>query len=350
MRRRREFRSRLWSLCFENLEDRRVMAGEFTDLGNLGITNSLRSSASWGDFDNDGDLDVLVTGFAANDDFARVFRNNNGTFVDHQANLFKTGNGAAAWGDYDKDGDLDIVLTGRDRSTGNSISKIYRNDNGSFIDIAAPLVGVRYSSVDWGDYDNDGDLDILIAGRISGGINATRLYRNDGNNSFTNIPTSLPDVSFGTVDWGDYDADGDLDILLSGTSASGRQTNIFRNDAGSFTNISAGLTQLNNSSADWGDYDNDGDLDFIISGQQDRDNQSASSIETTVLPGFQTSGPDYRVCSIAHLRGGTLTTTATSISCSPVGPAFQQHRSPVSIATTVAPVSLTLTPASQVSI
>ncbi len=71
MRRRREFRSRLWSLCFENLEDRRVMAGEFTDLGNLGITNSLRSSASWGDFDNDGDLDVLVTGFAANDDFAR---------------------------------------------------------------------------------------------------------------------------------------------------------------------------------------------------------------------------------------------------------------------------------------
>ncbi len=89
MRRRREFRSRLWSLCFENLEDRRVMAGEFTDLGNLGITNSLRSSASWGDFDNDGDLDVLVTGFAANDDFARVFRNNNGTFVDHQANLFK---------------------------------------------------------------------------------------------------------------------------------------------------------------------------------------------------------------------------------------------------------------------
>ncbi len=319
MRRRREFRSRLWSLCFENLEDRRVMAGEFTDLGNLGITNSLRSSASWGDFDNDGDLDVLVTGFAANDDFARVFRNNNGTFVDHQANLFKTGNGAAAWGDYDKDGDLDIVLTGRDRSTGNSISKIYRNDNGSFIDIAAPLVGVRYSSVDWGDYDNDGDLDILIAGRISGGINATRLYRNDGNNSFTNIPTSLPDVSFGTVDWGDYDADGDLDILLSGTSASGRQTNIFRNDAGSFTNISAGLTQLNNSSADWGDYDNDGDLDFIISGQQGSGQPISFIYRNNGAAGFSDIGAGLPSLFYSASSWGTLTTTATSISCSPVG-------------------------------
>ncbi len=290
MRRRREFRSRLWSLCFENLEDRRVMAGEFTDLGNLGITNSLRSSASWGDFDNDGDLDVLVTGFAANDDFARVFRNNNGTFVDHQANLFKAGNGAAAWGDYDKDGDLDIVLTGRDRSTGNSISKIYRNDNGSFIDIAAPLVGVRYSSVDWGDYDNDGDLDLLIAGRISGSTNATRLYRNDGNNSFTNIPTSLL---------------MSVSVRLTGVTTTTMVTSIFffqgpalvadrriffammqealpispQDLPSSITRRRTGvITTMTGISISL----------FLVS--RDRDNQSASSIETTVLRVFRHRG------------------------------------------------------------
>ncbi len=83
-----------------------------------------------------------------------------------------------AWGDYDNDGDLDILLAG---STGSdsAISRIYRNDGGTFTDIEAGLPGVFSGSVAWGDYDNDGDLDLLLT--TSGiGIGTSGLYRNDG--------------------------------------------------------------------------------------------------------------------------------------------------------------------------
>ncbi len=67
-----------------------------------------------------------------------------------------------AWGDYDNDGDLDILLTG---DTGTEIiSRVYRNDGETFADISAPLPGVKLGSVAWGDYDNDGDLDVLLSG------------------------------------------------------------------------------------------------------------------------------------------------------------------------------------------
>ena len=63
-----------------------------------------------------------------------------------------------AWGDYDNDGDLDILLTGTER-TGN-VSKIYRNNgNNTFVEqTGISLTGVYNGSVDWGDYDNDDDL------------------------------------------------------------------------------------------------------------------------------------------------------------------------------------------------
>jgi len=121
---------------------------------------------------------------------------------------------SVAWGDYDNDGDLDILLTGA--TTGGYVSKLYRNDGGgTFTDIAVGWPGVAGSSVAWGDYDNDGDLDILLAGASETG-HVSKIYRNDGNNTFTDIGAGLTGVSYPSVAWGDYDNDGDLDILLTG--------------------------------------------------------------------------------------------------------------------------------------
>lgn len=233
-------------------------------------------STAWGDYDNDGDLDILLTGSTTEDTISsitKLYRNDgNNSFIDVNADLIGVDCSAVAWGDYDNDGYLDIILTG---FTGNAfVSKIYHNNgSGSFTDINAGLTGIANSSVDWGDYDNDGDLDILMAGSDSdvGSYHSiSKIYRNDGNNTFTDITANLPGVMWSSVSWGDYDNDSDLDVLLSGCyDDTSRQyiSRVYRNDGnGIFTDINAGLTGVFFGSTAWGDYDNDGDLDILLSG------------------------------------------------------------------------------------
>ncbi|MFH0879401.1 MAG: LamG-like jellyroll fold domain-containing protein, partial [Lentisphaerota bacterium] len=185
--------------------------------------------------------------------------NNAGSFTNANAGLPGAGFGSAVWGDYDNDGDLDILLAGSSTTEGR-ISRIYRNDDGAFMDIDAGLIGVSYCRAAWGDYDNDGDLDILLAGDSAMG-RISRIYRND-DGVFTDIDAGLQGISSGGAAWGDYDNDGDLDVLLSGNY----KTYLYRNDAGVFTDVGGGLTGGSSCSVAWGDYDNDGDLDYLLAG------------------------------------------------------------------------------------
>jgi len=82
------------------------------------------------------------------------------------ANLYQAGNSFSAWGDFDQDGDLDLALTGDNGGTPMTI--LYRNDSGTFVDVNANLPGVNFSSCEWGDFEPDGDLDLLITGYNSG--------------------------------------------------------------------------------------------------------------------------------------------------------------------------------------
>lgn len=251
------------------LEARVLLAGGFTDQGALGLTGAISGGAEWGDFDNDGDLDAVITGLNGSS-VSAIYRNDSGSFTDIGAGLTPLSAGTARWGDYDQDGDLDLFMAGRDGSNV-AQSKLYRNDSGSFTEVATGIAGARYSSAAWGDFDNDGDLDLLLLGRNGTGnaSSFTRIYRNDGNDSFSDLSAGLPGLNFGSVSTGDYDNDGDLDFVLSGTTTSGsRFTGIFQNNGDdTFTDISAGLPQWNNSSIAWGDYDNDGDLDLLFAGQ-----------------------------------------------------------------------------------
>jgi PKD repeat protein len=238
--------------------------GTFTDIG-AGLPDNVGSLA-WGDYDNDGDLDVLMASNTGASYITEIYRNDDGdTFTDIDAGLIGVRGGSVAWGDYDNDGDLDILLTGWTGSS--TTARVYRNDGeGTFVDINAGLTGAYMSDAVWGDYDNDGDLDILRTGS-TGSSTQTRLYRNNGDGTFTDISTSLTAVEYSDVAWGDYDNDGDLDVLLSGWSYSGLKTEIHRNDGGgTFTHINAGLTGIREGSVAWGDYDNDGDLDILLTG------------------------------------------------------------------------------------
>jgi T5SS/PEP-CTERM-associated repeat protein len=237
---------------------------QFTDSGStIPAATSAWHGAVWGDYNNDGYLDFVLNGL--------LYRNNgNNTFTDMSASagltLITNGTGAAAWGDFDGDGYLDLALSG---NTGSGyITKIYRNNgNGTFTDINAGLPGLYYSSVAWGDYDNDGRPDLLLAGAGSGG-NITRIYRNNGDNTFSDSGISLPGITQGDAAWGDYNNDGRLDVVVHGnTVSSGKITWIYRNNGdNTFTDISAGLTGDSWGSVAWMDYNNDGKLDLLISG------------------------------------------------------------------------------------
>jgi predicted nucleotidyltransferase len=238
--------------------------GAFADIG-AGLTAVYRGSVAWGDYDNDRDLDILLTGHDSDfDEVSVVYRNDEGAFADIGAALAAVGFSSVAWGDYDNDGDLDILLTGFFPL----MSKVYRNDGvAGFTDIGAGLTAVLYSSVAWGDYDNDGDLDVVLTGMSDTGP-VSRVYRNAGGGTFNAIGAGLTGVYYGSVAWGDYDNDGDLDILLTGydNPAATEVSKVYRNDGGAFTDIGAGLTGVHASSVAWGDYDNDGDLDILLTG------------------------------------------------------------------------------------
>jgi len=238
--------------------------GSFVDI-DAGLTGVDYSSVCWGDYDNDGDLDLLMAGETESEFLTRVYRNHNGTFAGIAAGLPGLFCSSVAWGDYDNDGDLDILLTGHTYTE--RISRIYQNDNGVFTDIHAGLPGLWCGSVAWGDYDGDSDLDLLLTGEDESENPITRVYRNV-NGSLEDAAAGLIGVA-GPACWGDYDNDGDLDILLTGYTGSGSISRIYQNDNGVFTDIVAGLPGLSGGSAQWGDYDNDGDLDLALTGETD---------------------------------------------------------------------------------
>ncbi len=246
------------------------------------LTGVTSSSVAWGDYDNDGDLDILLSGCTASicsKRIAHIYDNQGGgSFAENiTASNVLTGvsNGSVAWGDYDNDGDLDILLSGYDGSK--RIAHIYDNQGGvalaENITASNVLTGVTSSSVAWGDYDNDGDLDILLSGYNDSNPSA-HIYDNQGGGEFAeNITASnvLTGVVYSSVAWGDYDNDGDLDILLSGLDNNlNIITHIYDNQGGGefAENIAASnvLTGVHYSSVAWGDYDNDGDLDILLSG------------------------------------------------------------------------------------
>ncbi len=243
-------------------------AGVFTDI-NTGLPGIHQGSVCWGDYDNDNDLDVLLTGRSGFAPTSKIFRNEGSdVFTDINAGLTGLWQSSASWGDYDNDGDLDALIHGAsaDYPNLNLVSKVFRNNgNGSFTDMNVGLMGIA-GSVAWGDCDNDGDLDALLAGSLASG-STSKIFRSDGNGVFTDINAGLTEVWQSYVTWNDYDSDGDLDAMISGLSNSGTVSKIYRNSGNNVFNfVDAGLTGNYTGSQAWGDCDNDGDQDLIMVG------------------------------------------------------------------------------------
>lgn len=242
--------------------------GTFTQMPTT-LTGLHNAVVDWGDYDHDGDLDILLNGESNISRVTEIWRNDGGSvFTKLATTLTGVYGGVVAWADYDNDGDLDVLLTGVNNS-GALTTEVWRNNgNDTFSQIATTMSGLFSSAAAWGDYDNDGDVDLLLAGSL-GFTSTMQLWRNDGTDLFTQMPAALTNISNGTVAWGDYDRDGDLDILLAGLSGTTRVTEVWRNDGGgAFSKLATAITGIYNRTAAWGDYDNDGRLDILIAGMK----------------------------------------------------------------------------------
>ncbi len=252
----------------------------FTEVPN-NITGVYYGSIACADFDNNGTLDFVLSGLDRDGDpVTKLYKNlGNGQFELVPENFKGIWQSSAAWGDFNNDGTLDLVISGKDNIDNNiskAVTKLYRNNgDGAFTEINTEIAGVFTGSVSWGDFNNDGLLDLLVTGdrkfEMFGFAAAyTAIYRNQGDETFVKENITLPGMINSTGIWADINNDGNIDILLSGSnSALGIEplTKLFLNDGdGNFTESTDSLQNLAYSVASWGDFNNDGKLDLILSG------------------------------------------------------------------------------------
>lgn len=219
---------------------------------------------AWGDYNNDGYPDLVISGGWN----TKLYLNNgNGTFSELNAGLTIMNSPSLSWGDCDNDGDPDLLMVGDAGSVAETF--IYINDHGNFTRLETDMEGAVGGSGRWGDFDNDGNPDILITGKDISLVPVSYIYRNNGNKTFSFANAGLIGTALGPADWIDYDNDGDLDIMLAGENAGcgNASTRLYTNSgAGSFDEFPAGLSFVERASSAWGDFDNDGDNDLLLTG------------------------------------------------------------------------------------
>ena len=257
--------------------------GNFTFQSASPVCNrpSYSETCSWGDYDSDGLIDLFITNSSGSGHRNYLYKNTgSGNFVkiDTGAVVSEIGNSRGMnWVDIDNDRDLDIFVC---REEGR-VSYLYKNNgNGYFTKITdTPLTSHTADSwsASWGDYDNDGDLDAFVTNRGSEG---NFLYRNDGNFNFTQITdgplVTDPSGYSACSGWGDYDNDGDLDMFITQAYVPPAYTQklvnkLYKNKlietgSASFEKITSGQIVSDSGYSygfAWGDYDNDGDIDIV---------------------------------------------------------------------------------------
>ena len=256
----------------------------------ISITGLQYSSQAWGDYNNDGNPDLAICGVdSSNIITTKLYILNNSQLTqDTTQNIANVTECSLNFGDLNRDGFLDLIISGRN-GTGNDLTNnvttiIYTN-NGTRLNEQQRLQGVKFSSTILGDIDNDGWLDLALTGCSNGTSSVAScskrnasIYRNSLGTLVYNETWSqnLTAVWKSSIAFGDYDNDGDLDLALAGTTG---QTTTASQDAGAITKvyINNGTTFKEDTtniiegtywgSLAWEDFNNDTALDLFIRGK-----------------------------------------------------------------------------------
>ncbi len=251
--------------------------GSFT-LKTTALPDIRNGAFAFGDYDLDNDLDILLSGFSENGNVSVLYENRGGFNFALKYSFPGLINSHVSWFDIDNDGDVDFVLTGVDDNSGGPdpfIKKIfaYENNGGAFMEIQTSLPECTQCAMDWADANGDGKIDVIMTGFGGGDLGHTNLYLNKGDKTFQKDEKSIfKDLFNGDVKWGDFDVDGDMDLLMSGAASDGAFfTAVYENAKGIFTvreNLAIHPTAENwHGGTAWVDYDNDGLLDILVSGR-----------------------------------------------------------------------------------
>ncbi|MFM2226296.1 MAG: hypothetical protein RJA07_2498 [Bacteroidota bacterium] len=247
--------------------------GTFTQVlsGSIVKDKGISTSATFADVDNDGFIDALVVNDTKTSNF--YYKNVNKIFTRDKSKPFATTNAIsyyhnASWVDFDRDGKLDLFLC---NYFDTKFNEMYHNDgNGNFSKVGAGDITLDKSDAvgaTWADYDNDGYQDLFIPSNNP--LRKNALYHNDGNNHFTKITTGIvvTDGGYSVAScWGDYNNDGKLDLFVCNTT--GISNYLYKNlGNGNFQKITTGAIATDASAShgcSFADIDNDGDLDIYV--------------------------------------------------------------------------------------
>ncbi len=242
--------------------------GIFSEVIGTPFDSVYRSTVEFADIDNDNDLDVIISGVSSltisSQKITKLYSNDgSGNFAEVFGTPFEhISRGDIEFSDIDNDGDLDVFISGSNDSF-IMVSKLYTNNGvGNFSEMTGTTIeAVSSSSACFGDIDNDGDKDLLITGTNGGSSFISKLYSNDGTGIYTEIlNTPFEPVSDGEVKIIDADNDADFDLIITGSA----RTHLYINDGnGNFQKITGTVfTGVYKSAIAFSDIDNDGDQDI----------------------------------------------------------------------------------------
>ena len=230
------------------------------------------SSLDKADFNQDGYMDLIMNGYNGTENIVNLYINNtDGSYTLTQTDIIGTTNGRIRTADFNSDNLSDIIITGVDTSGTYSARVYLQNAQGDFDLKTNSLMDNYFGDIAILDGDADGDLDVLLTGFDLNYTPNAKFYLNDGTGIFTEkTDAGIEGIYFSSSSVADYDMDGDLDILINGFNTSyTAETALYSNDGSNiFTKLtSTPFENLYFGTADFVDSDLDGDMDIFITGQ-----------------------------------------------------------------------------------